>query len=406
MLHAFLFLVALSCVAQAAEPDLLLLLPNEAAAIREGYDRGDARLAAAAERLRKSADRAMKEGPWSVTFHRPKGIPAGPHDFFSEGPYWWPDPTTPGGPYIRRDGETNPDRFVENDDHMRDMGETVLRLGTAAWLFRDARYSRRAAEVLSVWFLDAKTHMNPNLEFGQAIRGRMLGRGIGIIDTRPLIWVVQGVMLLEQSPGWDARLGEGLRKWFRSYLQWLTTSEKGLDEKKNGNNHSSWWAAQVAAYAGFVRDSALERMVWELFREYLVPHQLRADGSAPEEEARTRSLSYSAMNLDGLTMLCRLAERRGVDLWSYKTAASGSVERAVAYLAPFVRNPASWRKPQIRPYAPQSNYFLLLAGIGLRRPEYVAEQARVGVSGSAWGDVLSLLLAVNPAATTTGGRGA
>jgi hypothetical protein len=379
---------------EAAAADLLLLTPTEAAAIRAGLSRGDRQVKAAAERLRASADAALAAGPWSVTFHRPKGVPAGPHDFFSEGPYWWPDANNPGAPYVRRDGEVNPDRFVANDDDLSAMSEAVLRLGAAAWLFSDERYSRRAAEVLSIWFVDPKTFMNPNLEFGQAVRGHNTGRGIGIIDTRPLIWVVQGVAFLEQSRGWDAKLSGGLRKWFRSYLEWLTTSPKGLDEKKNGNNHSTWWAAQTAAYAAFVDDVRTQRMVWDLFREYLVPHQPRADGSAPEEEARTRSLSYSAMNLDGFAILCRLAERAKVDLWRYRGQSGGSVEGAVAYLAPFIKDPARWRKQQIRPYEPRSNYFLALAGMGLSRPDYVGEQKRVGTSRAAWGQLLALLLAV------------
>jgi hypothetical protein len=368
---------------------LLLISSSEATAIR------NAPTGPAAERLRKSADAALTAGLWSVTFHRPRGVPAGPHDFFSEGPYWWPDPKNPNGPYIRRDGEVNPDRFVNNDNDLSAMSGAVLRLGAAAWLFRDQRYSKRAAEVVSVWFIDPNTHMNPNLEFGQAVRGHNTGRGIGIIDTRPLIWLVQGLTFLEESPGWDPKVSEGMRKWFRSYLEWLTTSEKGLAEKKNGNNHSTWWAAQVASYAAFVKDAALQRMVWDLFRDYLIPHQLRADGSAPEEEARTRSLSYSAMNLDGFTMLCRLAEHAGVDFWRYRTETSGSVERAVAYIAPYVDHPANWRKPQIKPYEPSSNYFLAFAGIGLKRPDYLAEQKRVGTPRGAWGDVLALLLAAH-----------
>ena len=41
-------------------------------------------------------------------------VRGGAHDFFSEGDYWWPDPANPDGPYIQRDGMTNPDNFVEH----------------------------------------------------------------------------------------------------------------------------------------------------------------------------------------------------------------------------------------------------------------------------------------------------
>ena len=377
----------------AAVPGLILLSTEEAESIRGRVRSGDAAVAPAAARLRASADRAMRAGPWSVTFHRPAGVPAGPNDFFSEGPYWWPDPKNPGGPYIRRDGEVNPDRFVANDRDLSEMADAVLRLGAAAYFFGEAEYARRASELLSVWFLDPKTRMNPNLEFGQAIRGVNYGRGIGIIDTRPLIRVVQAAALLERSPGYDARTGSGLRSWFRAYIDWLTKSTKGLDEKKNGNNHSTWWAAQVAAYASYTGESEVRRMVWSFFREYLVPHQLRPDGSAPLEEERTRSLSYSAMNLDGFTLLCRLAERDGEDLWRFRAPASGSVERAVEYVARFVSDPAAWRKRQIRPYDPSRNYFLALAGIGLGRSEYSAMQRKAGMPDDAWGEILALLLA-------------
>ena len=45
--------------------------------------------------------------------HSPRSA-GGLHDFFSEGDYWWPDPKNPDGPYIQRDGMTNPDNFVEH----------------------------------------------------------------------------------------------------------------------------------------------------------------------------------------------------------------------------------------------------------------------------------------------------
>src|SRR5690242_16879704 len=128
--------------------------------------------------------KALGAGPWSVTYHRPSGIEtsAGPHDYFSEGPYWWPDPKNPKGPYIRRDGERNPDRFTTNHADLSHLCEAVLCLGIGAALLDRQDCLQHASEVLSVWFVDPATRMNPNLEFGQAVRGKMPGRSTGIID--------------------------------------------------------------------------------------------------------------------------------------------------------------------------------------------------------------------------------
>src|SRR5439155_17636319 len=127
-------------------------------------------------------------------------------------------------------------------------------------------------------------------------------------------------------------------------------SSKGIDEKKSGNNHSSWWTAQVAAYATFTGDEAALKMAWEHYRAFLVPNQIEPDGSCPREEARTNSLGYSAMNLDAFSVLCRIGQMAGQDLWHFRTPQGIGVEKAFSYLMPYVLNPKEWHKPQIAPY--------------------------------------------------------
>ena len=63
-----------------------------------------------------AAATCLAESPRTVTASRSPRSAGGPHDFFSEGDYWWPDPKNPGGPYVQRDGMSNPDNFV---DHRR-----------------------------------------------------------------------------------------------------------------------------------------------------------------------------------------------------------------------------------------------------------------------------------------------
>jgi hypothetical protein len=343
-------------------------------------------------RLAREAELAMTRGPWSVTAHRPGALSqAGPHDFFSEGPYWWPDPAKPGGPYIRRDGEVNPERFTANDDDLSAMAETVLQLGLAAYFLKDQAAAGRAWKIIDVWFLQPGTYMTPNLEYGQAIRGVTTGRGIGIIDSRPLIWCVQGAALLESCFP-DPAKAAGLKQWFAQYVQWLTTSRKGTDERDNGNNHATWWAAQVAAYSVYCGDEKSEQLAYDHYRNVLVPTQLKPDGSAPKEEARTKSLSYTCMNLDGFALLCRLAEKRGHDLWSFQTKDGAGVLTSFAYAARFLRDPSAWKKRQITPAGRIRPYFPALAGMGAKRPEWIELQKRLLYPGNAWGQLTAMMV--------------
>lgn len=354
----------------------------------------EARTLKPSPRLAAARDRAIAAGPFSVTFHRPDGgTPAGRHDFFSEGPYWWPDPANPGGPYTRRDGVVNPDRFTRNDNDLGALGDAVLTLALAAWTGRDEAAARRAWELARVWFVDPATRMNPDLEYGQAIRGRTTGRGIGLIDARPFIWVVQGLALLRARYP-DPRTDEAVVDWFRQFTQWMRWSGKGRDELYNGNNHSTWWVAQVAAYGLYADIPAAVEQCWELLRTYLAPHQFRPDGSQPLEESRTRSLSYSAMNLDGFAIICRLARRRGVDLWQFRTPEGAGVLRTLDYLVPFLAAPERWSKPQITLVGRARGYATGLAALDVPgRAGWLELQRQWALPNGAFGLLLESLFA-------------
>src|SRR5213075_2107082 len=138
----------------------------------------------------------------------------GPHDFFSEADYWWPDPKDPNGPYIQRDGMSNPANFVEHRRALMRLSVQVPAL-VAAWkLTRDKRYAQHAALHLRAWFIDQRTRMNPNLQYAQAIHGRVTGRGTGIIDTIHLVEVVRALERLDDTPVWQREDGLATRRWF------------------------------------------------------------------------------------------------------------------------------------------------------------------------------------------------
>ncbi len=340
------------------------------------------------------AGAALKAGPWSVTFHRPKGVDvgAGDHDYFSEGPYWWPDPKNPNGPYIRKDGQRNPGRFMGNRSDLGNLCTAVLALGMGAALTGKPGCVDHAALILNTWFVDAKTRMNPNLEFGQAVRGLNTGRGTGLIDTVSFIHLVQGVILLEAVGGLDRSVAGGVRQWFGEFSRWMTTSKKGLDEKKSGNNHATWWTAQVGAYATFTANEPMRQMAWQHYREVLVPGEIRPDGSCPREEARTQSLSYSSMNLDAFSVVCRLGQTAGEDLWHYRAPTGVNVEKAFRYLMPYLLEPALWKKEQISSYNAGGHVFPGLAGVGLPAADLLAGYRKIGHDRSPWVQFVDLIV--------------
>jgi hypothetical protein len=197
-------------------------------------------------RVVTAADRYLQEKPITITASYSPRSAGGRHDFFSEGDYWWPDAANPNGPYIQRDGMTNPENFVEHRRAMMRLSIQVPALA-AAWKITGKKvYAEKAAEHLRAWFINEDTRMNPNLQYAQAIKGRFTGRGIGIIDTIHLVEVARAIEVLEKSKSLTTDDIAGVKKWFAEYLQWMTTHKYGIDEREAKNNHGTCWVMQVA----------------------------------------------------------------------------------------------------------------------------------------------------------------
>ena len=326
-------------------------------------------------RVLDAADRYLREAPVTVTAARAERSAGGPHDFYSEGDYWWPDPENPGGPYVRRDGLTNPDNFVAHRDAMRRLSQIVPALTAAYRLTDDTRYADHARRHLDAWFVDEATRMTPHLLYAQAISGRVTGRGIGIIDTIHLVEVAQAVQVLRESGYLDNAAFAPIRQWFADYLAWMTTHPYGVDERDHGNNHSSAWALQAAAFARLTGDAAVLADVRERFKTVLLPEQMAADGSFPKELDRTKPYGYSLFNLDVLAMVAQTASVPGDDLWAFTLPDGRGLRQALAYMAPYVADKSAWPLPPDVMYDdawPVRHPALLFGGLALGRPDYVA----------------------------------
>jgi len=372
---------------------MTLVSSPEAEALHSAIVRREAWTLDSVRRLRAEADRRSKEGPWSVTTERPQGVAMDIHEFYSEAPYWWPQDGDPNAPYVRRDGQTNPNRFMANKNALVSMTDAVFCLGTAAYLLDDKAYAQRAVRDINTWFLNPKTRMTPHLEYSQAIRNFNNGRGAGIIDGRAFIRAIQGMEFLAQTGSWDPKEQAAVRKWFQEYLTWLTTSDNGINEKRSGNNHATWWTAQVAAISTFVDNEAQQKAAFNYYRDRIFPRQIKVDGSAPREEARTKGLWYSAFNLEAMTIICRIAQVRGIDLWTTVHArGDANIVTAIDYLLPYFSDPKKWTKDQISDFSTDGLYSLAYAGMGLKKPEYIALYRKLEHAEGAWLALTDLLV--------------
>jgi hypothetical protein len=322
-------------------------------------------------RVLKAANRYLSDEPVTVTAAGSPRSAGGKHDFFSEGDYWWPDPKNPDGPYIQRDGMSNPDNFVEHRKAMIRLSLSVPALAAAYKLTKDKKYSAHAARHLRAWFIDDATRMNPNLQYAQAIKGRFTGRGTGIIDTLHFVEVARAAWQLDLAPADLA----GVKKWFSEYTQWMTTHPYGIAERDAKNNHGTCWCTQVAAFAQLTSDADQTAYCRNRYKTVLIPNQEAPDGSFPEELRRTKPYGYSLFNLDAMAILVQTLTTKEDNLWTWQLPDGRGMAKAVAWMYPFIADKKKWPKPPDVMYFdqwPVRQPSLLFAGVALDKPEYLA----------------------------------
>ena len=338
----------------SALPRVFLLHADRLQANRERFRAGEPTIVADVGQLEQEAKRLLDSKPLSVVdkdFTPPSGDK---HDYMSQAPYFWADPTQPdGSPYIRHDGERNPEiNKYRNHQNMSRMAGDVETLALAYYFTGDETYADKATEFLRVWFLDPATKMNPNLQFAQAIPGTNTGRGIGIIESICLARMVDDIGLLAGSKAWTDENQHGLEQWYTEYLKWMQESKNGHEESAAMNNHGTYYDMQVVSYAMFLGKMDVAKSVLEQVGEKRIAKQVEPDGREPLELARTKAWSYSTGNLSGLMSLARLGEHVDIDLWHYQTSDGRNIQQAVDFLLPFATGEKPWSFQQLGGWSP------------------------------------------------------
>jgi hypothetical protein len=326
-------------------------------------------------RVLRAAKAALKAEPINLTQFPAKLSEGGPQDFYSNGDYWWPDPTKPNGlPYLRRDGQTNPENFSQHRLAMKQFRDHVAALAVAYQLTHDEVYAQQAVRWVDTFLLNPKTGMHPHLQYAQAIPGRNPGRGIGIIDSLHLIEIPPALKILATSPALTPARQIALKQWFQALEQWMLTSKNGQEEAAEKNNHAVAFWLQVAVYADYVQDTAALDTCRRQFTENFIGKQMANDGSFPLELARTKPYGYSIFQLDNMATLAHVLSTPQLDLWHYALPDSRGMNQACAYLTPYIQDKSKWPlKPDIQAWEawPARPIYLLFAGQALQRPDYL-----------------------------------
>ena len=326
-------------------------------------------------RVPPQARAMLAEPPRTIAAIPAPRSPAGRHDYYSEGDYWWPDPAKPGGPYIRRDGRSNPDKFDGHRDALIRFGRIVPMLAAAWDLTGEPRYAAAAIRHLRAWLVDPATRMTPNLQHAQAIIGVNTGRAIGVIDTLQIVEVARAASLFarRKAPGYAA-IRTAVEDWFARYLDWLTNSSFGIEERDQANNHGTCWLLQAAAFATVVGRADVLAAARERLKTVIIPAQIATDGRQPLELARTKPYAYCLFNLDVLSASAWLLSERKGELIGWRTSDNRSIGQAIAFMTPYIAGKDKW------PFAKDIEYFdgfpvrhpaLLFGARALDRPDWL-----------------------------------
>ncbi len=347
--------------------------------LRKEYRAGNAPAVAAVERAEKATAKYLALKPLTVTAKKRVPPSGDKRDYQTQAPYWWPDPAkTDGMPYIRRDGERNPEVYdYPERENVGKLSNATRALSLLYYITGREAYAEKCAELLRAWFLDAKKGMNPNVNFAQFIPGHNIGRGAGVIDARHLGYALNAAALLEPSKAWTAEDRAELSKWATAFLYWLEHSTNGRKEMAADNNHGVWYdairlmTARAAGQKDYVRELA-EKSVAPRFAG-----QVADNGTLPEELKRTLALHYSTFTLEAFSVARNMALDTGYDLWKLPEA-----QRALEYLVPYYEHPETWTYPQIAPFAERRGAALLYeAGLALGRTDWVEAARRICYKG-------------------------
>jgi hypothetical protein len=361
--YLILVLVLVSIYSTYAFEIKTFSIPSESLSkIKKEINSGNNYYSESLKSLKNDADKILIEEIHTVTEKKEIPPSGDKHDYMSLSTYWWPDPSKKNGlPYIRKDGETNPEIYIIKDKkYFQSMPGKVFNLALYYYYSDDEKYAEKAVSIMKAWFIDKNTMMNPNLNYAQAVKGKNDGKGGGILDGRMLVKICDSIGIIKNSKYYNEEIDKKIREWFTVYLNWLLNSKNGKDESNAKNNHGTWYDAQLSGIALFLNRTDIIDNLINNAMEKRIPHQFEIDGKQPEELQRTKALSYSTFNLSAWFWFASFTQYSNHDILEYQTKDGRSIKKALEYLIPYYSGEKEFEYKQIKEFEEDEFYPLMV----------------------------------------------
>jgi len=292
--------------------------------------------------LVKKSNVILKSPNYSVTYFKGGQMaPSGDkHDYYSISTYHDLDQN---GKIKYQDGKRNSTiRDFRDKQQLWDMVVDLEALSLTYCFTKDERYSKKAKELLSVFFLNKETAMNPNLNYAQVRPDTKQGTFPGLVDVIVLAQIPDIIYLFKGSKNFDNQFTNGIVDWFKEYLQWLQQSKLGKTASIQKNNIVNYYNVQVEVLKLFTGTN-LETVKKEVYDKAVksIQNQIDSEGKQAAELKRAAPIGYSIYNLKGIILLAQLSDNiGGKDVWNYNYNGS-SLKSAFQSLDNIYKNQAT-----------------------------------------------------------------
>lgn len=305
-----------------------------------------------AEFLRK-ADR-MTKSPVLTVLGKEHSFSENPHDYCSVPPYSWPDENNPEGPYVTKDGITNPLRLKYDRPKLDQLASRLQYLSVALYLTDDEKYYSAFINNIKAWCLNSLTYMTPNMEYAQVMQGRNNNKGqsYGLVELTKFTPILESIFLVNSVHTIDKSTYNELIKWFESLLNWTLQSEQWKETKKTKNNIISGCYVVIVEMARLTGNRKLARQMGKEYTSKVLDVQLEDDGRQPAELRRTNAFAYSVGNLKNIVDFALIMEKNGV---KYYKRNQKKIDKAFHYLSQFVDNHDAFPYQQKNNWEPYEN---------------------------------------------------